>query len=327
MKKQIIVGVVFILVTFMSAIFLMNYLHYYYMDVNYVGNGIFLNLIAFVSNLLIGILGFQLVSGFEEYEIGWLLLISSPALLFLLVMLLEIGGASVKGYVAWINIGPSYVHYLQMLLYLLFLCIPVGIDGVIKKNFKYEKLIFSCITFLNTLILVFTKDIQAVIWYSIFSLFYYFLKRGISIMPIGAVVIPVFFGFMYDVFNMSPFLIYEKITEGLGYKYAYKYPLISMQQEFSVLPIVLVIILEFLICYLVKEFIKKYVEDAYKQRANFLCGVTAIMCIYNTILDLLPFETLLYGSVPFSTSESFVCLVPILMILMLGQKEEQSGIN
>lgn len=324
MKKQTIVGFVFILVTFMSAIFLMNYLHYYYMDVNYVGNGIFLNLIAFVSNLLIGIFGFRLVSRFEECEIGWLLLISSPVLLFLLVMLLEIGGASVEGYVAWINIGPSYVHYLQMLLYLLFLCIPVGIDGVIKKNLKYEKIIFSCIIFLNTLILVFTKDIQAVIWYSIFSLFYYFFKCGMRIMPIGAVVIPLIFGLMYDVFNMSPFLIYEKITEGLGYKYAYRYPLISMQQEFSVLPIVLVLILEFFICYLLKVYIKKYVVDAYKQRANFLCDVIAIMCIYNTILDLLPFETLLYGSVPFSTSESFVYLVPILMILMLGQKEERN---
>lgn len=327
MKKQTIVGFVLILVTFMSAVFLINYLHYYYIDVNYVGNGIFLNLIAFVSNLLIGIFGFRLVSRFEECEIGWLLLISSPILLFLLVMLLEIGGASVEGYVAWISIGPSDAHYLQLLLYLLFICVPVGIDGVIKKKFKNEEIIFSGISFLNTIILVFTKDIQAVIWYSIFSLFYYFLKRGIHIMPIGALVIPVIFGFMYDVFNMSPFLIYEKITEGLGYKYAYKYPLVSMQQDFSVFPIILVIILELLICYLLKEYIKKYVVDAYKQQANFLCGVMAIMCIYNTILDLLPFETLLYGSVPFSTSESFVCLVPILMILMLGQKAEQSGIN
>ena len=41
----------------------------------------------------------------------------------------------------------------------------------------------------------------------------------------------------------------------------------------------------------------------------------------------MPYETLLFGGAPFSTNESFICLVPILIILMLGKKEEQKGMN
>lgn len=327
MKKQTIIGIIFILIVLSSTIFVMNYLHHYYINKNYIGNGIFLNLIAFVSNIIIGAFGFRLVSNFEKSSVGWLLFVSSPVFLLLLVMLLEICGVSVEGYAAWISIGPSEVHYLQVLLYLLFLCTPVGIDGVIKKNFKYEEIIFSSISFLNTIILVFTKDIQAVIWYSLFSLVYYFLKRGIRIMPIGAVAIPAVCGLIYSVFNMSPFVIYEKIAEAQEYKYAYRYPLISMQQEFSVLAVVLVLSLDALICYLLKVYIKKYVIDAYKMRANFLCSVIVVMWGIGIILDLMPYETLLFGGAPFSTNESFICLVPILIIFMLGKKEEQNGIN
>ena len=327
MKKQTIIGIIFILIVLSSTIFVMSYLHHYYINKNYIGNGIFLNLIAFVSNIIIGAFGFRLVSNFEKSSVEWLLFVSSPVFLLLLVMLLEICGVSVEGYAAWISIGPSEVHYLQVLLYLLFLCTPVGIDGVIKKNFKYEEIIFSSISFLNTMILVFTKDIQGVIWYSLFSLVYYFLKRGIRIMPIGAVAIPVICGLRYGVFNMTPFVIYEKIAEAQEYKYAYRYPLISMQHEFSVLAVVLVISLEVLICYLLKVYIKKYVIDAYKMRANFLCSVITAMWGIGIILDLMPFETLLFGSTSFSTNESFICLIPILIILMLGKKEEQNGMN
>lgn len=327
MKKQTIIGIIFILIVLSSIIFVMNYLHHYYINTNYIGNGIFLNLIALVSNIVIGAFGFRLVSSFEKSGAGWLLFVSSPVFSLLLVTLLEICGASVERYVAWISIGPSDVHYLQLLLYLLFFCIPVGIDGVIKKNFKYEEIIFSSISFLNAIILVFTKDIQAVIWYSLFSLVYYFLKRGIHIMPIGAVAIPVICGLKYGVFNMSPFVIYEKISEALEYKYAYRYPLISMQHEFSVLAVVLVILLAAFICYLLKVYIKKYVIDAYKIRANFLCSVIIVIWGIGIILDLMPYETLLFGSAPFSTNESFICLVPILIILMLGKKEEQNGMN
>lgn len=327
MKKQTIIGIIFILIVLSSTIFVMNYLHHYYINTNYIGNGIFLNLIALASNIVIGAFGFRLVNSFEKRGAGWLLFVSSPVFLLLLVMLLEICGASVEGYVAWINIGLSEVHYLQLLLCFLILCTPVGIDGVVEKNFKYEEIVFSSISFLNTMILVFTKDIQAVIWYSLFSLTYYFLKRGIHIMPIGAVAIPVICGFKYGVFNMSPFVIYEKFLEALEYKYAYRYPLISMQNEFSVLAIVLVILLAVLICYLLKVYIKKYVVDAYKMRANFLCSVIIVMWGIGIILDLMPYETLLFGSPPFSTNESFICLVHILIILMLGKKEVQNGMN
>lgn len=327
MKKQTIIGIIFILIVLSSIIFVMNYLHYFYINKNYVGNGIFLNLIAFISNILIGVFGFRLVDSFEKSENGWLLFISSPIFLFLLVVLLRICGASVEGYFAWIYIGVSEVHYLQVLLYYLFLSTPVAIDGMIKKSFKYEEIFFSSISFFNTMILLFTKDIQGVIWYSLFSLIYYFFKRGICIMPIGAVAIPAVCGLIYSVFNMSPFVIYEKIAEAQEYKYAYRYPLISMQQEFFVLAVVLVLSLDALICYLLKVYIKKYVIDEYKIRANFLCSVITAIWGIGIILDLMPYETVLFGSAPFSTNESFICLVPIIIILMLGKKEEQKGMN
>ena len=228
-----------------------------------------------------------------------------------------------KGCVWWLDFGVNTIHYFQYVLYLLFIVMPIGIDGIIKKKMKCEKILFSAITFINMLLLISTKDLQGMVWYGVFSLLYYFFKCGIHILPTGTVVISLLCGFAYNLFTDKLFHIYETSVDINANKFAYAYPLISLKQEFTFWAVILIIVLEILICCLLGNYVKKYVGTVYKQRASVLCVIMAGMWMIDIILDLLPFGILHYGDTPFSTNEGFVYLVPIIIILSLA--EESNG--
>ena len=320
MKNRKLATCIFILIGIISFVFFINYIHHYNMDVAYVRNGISLNLLAIVSNICIGLSGIYCAKYIEKEGYDWILFVLSPILFLLPIMLLKMDGVSVNGCVWWLNFGSTTFHYFQFILYVLFIGMPVGIDGIIKKNLKCEKILFSAITFVNMLLLMSTKDLQGMVWYGLFSLLYYSLKRGIHILPIGTIIISLLCGLTYNIFTDKIFYIYETSVDINADKFAYRYPLISLKQEFTIGAVILIIVLEILICYLLGSYVKKYVETAYKQRASVLSMIMAGMWTVDTVLDLLPYDFLDYGSTPFSTNEGFAYLVPIIIILSLAGK-------
>jgi len=319
MKNKRLAVYIFILIGMISGVFFINYLHYYNMDITYVRNGILLNLLSIVSNVCIGVCGLYYVNYIEEKGYDWLLFILSPLLFLLPIVLLKTGGVSVNGCVWWLNFGPGEIHYFQYVLYIMFIAMPVAIDGVIKK-FKYEKIIFAGVTFINMMLLMSTKDLQGMGWYGAFSLLYYSLKRGKHILPIATIIISLLSGVAYNLYTDKIFHVYESGIDASANKFAYRYPLISLHQEFTIIAVFLVIVLELLVCFLLGIYIKKYVQDAYKKRANVLYVIMSGMWIVEIVFDLLPYEILAFGSTPFSTNEGYLYLVPIIIIFSLAKE-------
>lgn len=132
-------------------------------------------------------------------------------------------------------------------------------------------------------------------------------------------VIPVLCGILYGMFQKTmSFRIMEYYAERQEYKYVYRFPLLSMQESFSTLAVLLVMVGYILIICLLKKYIKLFVNNEYKKRAYFFYYVW-IASMLGVILELLPFQTNIYGGTPFATNEGFVVVIPIILILLLGK--------
>lgn len=320
MKSRKHATYVFILIGMVSFVFFANYIHYFNMDIAYVRNGILLNILAIAANICIGLSAIFATRYLEKEGYDCLLFVLSPLLFGILVLLLKTVGVSVIGCYWWLTFGVITIHYFQYVLYLLFIVMPIGIDGIIKKNFKCEKSLFSAITFINMLLLMFTKDLQGMVWYGVFSVLYYSYKRGIHILPTATIVISILSGVAYNLLTDKLFHIYKTSIDINANMFAYAYPLISLKHEFSIGAVILVIVLEILICCLLGSYVKKYVGIVYKQRASVLYIIMAGMWTIDIILDLLTIDILHYGSTPFATNQGFVYLVPIIIIFSLADK-------
>ena len=320
-KRKNFVVATLLLVLLASLLFIVNYMYYASINANLVGNGIVINILYMIANSLVGVLGFFAAKEYEEKGMGWLLFVISPLFVFLISIALYYNGLSVDGYRAWLSVGPMQYNYMQLLWGVLLVTIPAGIDFLIKKSFKQEELIFAVVTFVNSMILCFgTKDLQSVILSAVFTATYYIYRRRVSLLSIGVGLIPV----ACCVFQkMMPLSINEYYAQKQEFRYVYRYPLLSMKEAFSMVAVLLVIAIYVALGCVLWKYIKLFVCEAYKKRAKFFFYVVALISVVGTVLDVLPFESNVYGAAPFSTSEGFLVLIPIVMILLYGKAENK----
>ena len=140
-------------------------------------------------------------------------------------------------------------------------------------------------------------------------------------MAIGAVVIPIVCGVLCGVWDKGSLIVYKEVIDKEAYGYAYRYSLISMKEAFSSLAVFSVMIIYIIIGALLWRYIKMYVTDEYKKKSRYLFVVMSGMWIINIFQEFVPLNTFLHGDLAFSKSAGFFWLVPIIMILSMGQDD------
>lgn len=322
MKKQRLTVLIWSMVILVTMFFLGNHWFYYQMEKIYVGNNILLNGIGIIINILIGLLGFSALRVVDKSKFAWLLFVLSPIWIAIQVVLLKVFGISVDGHVAWHNIGYCVTHYLRYISYMLVLCVPIGIDGLIEKKLKNEEIIFSIISLVNTFLLILSGDLHGTLWCSMFCLLYYFYRGKISLMPIVSVILPMLGALLCKVWDVKSLTVYSaSISE-----YAYRCTFVGLEKAFSGVAVIAVIALYLIIGCLLWKYIQTHVMYENKKRARFLYAAMMITWAINVIIELVAIDIFIYHELPFSSYGSFFWLVPIIVIIKLGQTDMRENV-
>ena len=345
-SKCLCIGITLLIVLEITYLYVWNHFYWYQIDSMLSGAAVRKLIVGFLNTVIISLIGIEFTDFLERKHKQVVCLFCLPITLLLVRTLMTIWGVVADGRMFWLQLSSYATHYCVILLFVLCLTIPKGLDWLLNRNYRREEFLVPGYILLNMLLcIVFFGGLQGAFLCGAFILLCYLFKtknkkKWFSILTFifGMVV-----AYAYEVIRYSDVrelidsfkqnVLYEiptaQITSFMEagvydtkmIGFSYYYPLTSMRMHASVWGIILLAILYLLLIGLLIAYIMKFIRnDTNRKAAFFLLTFMFIYGIVSMLSEFIGWRLLFFIQPPFSTRETYVWLEVLLIVFSLSRE-------